>query len=188
MKIILASNSPRRTEILKNANIDHVIIPSYCEEIIDENLKPYQVVESLSYQKAYDVFLKNQNDLIIGADTIVVVDDIILGKPIDRLDAIKMLQMISNRSHQVITGVCIITKEKQKVFHEITNVFVKDISLKEIEEYIDTENVYDKAGSYAIQGIFAKYIDKFVGEYHNVVGLPIERLTKELKEFKNEIQ
>ena len=96
--------------------------------------------------------------------------------------------MISNRSHQVITGVCIITKEKQKVFHEITNVFVKDISLKEIEEYIDTENVYDKAGSYAIQGIFAKYIDKFVGEYHNVVGLPIERLTKELKEFKNEIQ
>ena len=187
MKIILASNSPRRTEILKNANIEHSIIPSNCEEVIDKNLKPYQVVESLSYQKAHDVFIKNQNDLVIGADTIVVVDGIILGKPVDRLDAIKMLEMISNRVHQVITGVCIITKEKQKVFHEITNVYVKDISLKEIEEYIDTENVYDKAGSYAIQGIFAKYIDKFVGEYNNVVGLPIERLKKELEEFKNEI-
>lgn len=183
MQIILASNSPRRTEILKNANIEHLVIPSNCEEIIDENLKPYQVVESLAYQKANDVFLKNQNDLVIGADTIVVVDDIILGKPVDRLDAIKMLEMISNRVHQVITGVCIITKDKHKVFHEITNVFVKEISLKEIEEYIDTENVYDKAGSYAIQGVFAKYIDKFVGEYNNVVGLPIERLKKELKEF-----
>ena len=187
MKIILASNSPRRTEILTNANINHIIIPSNCEEVIDANLKPYQVVESLSYQKAKDVFLKNQNDLVIGADTIVVVDDIILGKPTDRLDAIKMLQMISNRVHQVITGVCIITKDKHKVFHEITNVYVKDISLQQIEQYIDTENVYDKAGSYAIQGIFAKYIDKFVGEYHNVVGLPIERLKKELEEFKNEI-
>lgn len=187
MKIILASSSPRRTEILTKANIPHQIIPSKCEEVVDNALLPYEVVESLSYQKAYDVFKDNLNDVVIGADTIVVVDNIILGKPKDRLDAIKMLQMLSNKAHQVITGISILSKNKKITYHEVTDVYVNELSLAQIEQYIDTENVYDKAGSYAIQGMFGKYIEKFIGEYETVVGLPIIRLQKELEEYVNEI-
>ncbi len=188
MNIILASNSPRRTEILTNANIQHIIIPSKCEEVVDEKLLPYQVVESLSYQKANDVYISNPNDLVIGADTVVVVENVILGKPKDKNDAIRMLSMISNRCHQVITGVTIIYNDTVNTFHEVTNVFVKELSLNDINIYIEEENVYDKAGSYAIQGIFAKYINSYDGEYSNVVGLPINRLKKELKEYLNEVQ
>lgn len=188
MQIILASSSPRRTQILNEAHINHIIIPSKCEEIINKDDLPYQVVESLSYQKAYDVYKDNKSSLVIGADTIVVVDDVILGKPIDKEDAIKMLQMISNRTHKVITGVTIIYQDKIKTFHEITYVYVNKLSNNQIEEYIQNENVYDKAGAYAIQGIFKQHISKYDGEYNNVVGLPIERLKKELKEFTNEIQ
>ena len=187
MNIILASNSPRRTEILSSINITHLVIPSNCEEVVEVGLKPYEVVESLSYQKANDVFSKHQDDIVIGADTIVVVDDIILGKPKDKTDAIKMLNMISGRCHEVITGVSIISNDKTITFHEVTKVYVKKLTLEEIEEYISIENVYDKAGSYAIQGIFAKYIDSFEGEYNNVVGLPINRLQKELEGYTDEI-
>lgn len=181
--IILASSSPRRTEILTNANISHTIIPSSCEEIIEPNLKPFEVVESLSYQKAKDVSKKFPTDIIIGADTIVVINDQILGKPHSEIEAIKMLELISGKTHQVITGVTLIQNSKVKIFHEVTDVSVKKLTLDEIEEYIRVENVYDKAGSYAIQGVFKKYIKDIQGEYYNVVGLPIERLKKELEEF-----
>lgn len=185
--IILASASPRRTEILTLGNIDHKVIPSTCKEEVDNTLKPFEVVESLSYQKAYDVYKKNESDTILGADTIVVIDNIILGKPKDEDDAIKMLKMLSGKVHEVITGVTIMNKSQIKTFHEITYVYVNELTDCDILNYIEEENVYDKAGSYAIQGIFKKHISKIEGEYYNVVGLPLKRLKKELKEFNNEI-
>lgn len=181
--IILASGSPRRTEILTLAHIKHIVIPSTCEEKVGANLMPIEVVESLSYQKAKDVFDKNHDSIVIGADTIVTINGIILGKPKSQEEAIKMLSMLSNNTHQVITGVTIIKEGKVKTFHEITNVKVKALSKIDIDEYLSNEYVYDKAGSYAIQGMFSKHINSISGDYYNVVGLPISRVYQELKEF-----
>lgn len=182
-QIILASSSPRRTEILTLANIKHVVIPSTCEEVVDHNLLPYQVVESLSKQKAVDVFKKHSDSIVIGADTVVVIDNKILGKPHNKEEAIYMLELISNNVHQVITGVTILSNKFVKTFYVITNVHVEKLTTQDILEYIEKENVYDKAGSYAIQGMFSKYISSINGDYYNVVGLPLSRVYKELKEF-----
>lgn len=188
MNIILASASPRRTEILKLARICHEVIPSTCKEVIEQNLKPVQVVESLSYQKAKDVFQHHQESLVIGADTIVTIDGLILGKPHSKEEAIHMLQCLSGKTHQVITGVTIMTKPKVLTFHEITDVTFDVLTMNQIQAYIESENVYDKAGSYAVQGTFCKFISKIDGDYYNVVGLPISRVYKELKEIDDEIQ
>ena len=188
MKVILASQSPRRTEILTLAKIEHEIIPSTCEEVIDPTLTPYQVVESLSLQKAQDIAKNNFDALIIGADTIVTIDGEILGKPKGQDGAISMLSKLSNRTHEVVTGVTVIYKGITKTFHEVTRVTFDEMSSDDILAYINNENVYDKAGSYAIQGAACKYISKIEGDYYNVVGLPIARLYKEIEGVKNEIQ
>ncbi|MFR7881816.1 MAG: Maf family protein [Christensenellales bacterium] len=187
MNIILASNSPRRTQILTLAQIYHQVVPSACEETIAQNLEPYEVVESLSYQKAADVAKKYPNDIIIGADTIVVIDNQILGKPKNEQEAILMLEKLSAKTHHVITGITILSKNRCKTFHEITKVEIAQLSKQDITTYLKEENVYDKAGSYGIQGIFCKYITKIEGDYYNVMGLPIAKVYKELKEFNNEI-
>lgn len=187
MNIILASASPRRTEILKLAMIDHLVIPSTCEEVIENGLKPFQVVESLSYQKAIDVFKNHQEDIVIGADTIVTINDLILGKPHSEDEAIQMLELLSGKTHQVITGVTIMSNNLVKTFHEVTYVTFDELTINQIRTYIKSENVYDKAGSYAVQGTFCKFISKINGDYYNVVGLPISRLYKELKEFNYEV-
>ncbi len=187
MQIILASNSPRRTEILTIANINHQVIPSYCEEKIDAHLEPWEVVETLSYQKALDIAKQYPDDIIIGADTVVVIDNQILGKPKTKEEAIKMLASLSGKTHDVITGVTMMTKKNNKTFHEVTKVQIAKLSKSEIEDYLQEENVYDKAGAYGIQGAFCKYITQIIGDYYNVMGLPIARVYKELKEFNNEI-
>ncbi len=181
MNIILASNSPRRTEILTLANIPHIIIPSKVEEKIDNCLTPNELAKSLAHQKAIDVFSNYSDSIIIGADTIVVIDNIILGKPKDRKDAIRMLTLLSGKTHEVITGVSIISKEYQSNFAVTSKVTFNEMSLQEIEEYIDSENVYDKAGSYAIQGSCCKHINKIDGDYYNIMGLPISNIYQELK-------
>lgn len=187
MHIILASASPRRTEILKLAGIKHQVIPSHCKEHIEKGLQPFEVVESLSYQKAIDVFEQHKESIVIGADTIVVIDNCILGKPHHEEEAIQMLSLLSHRTHQVITGVTIMAKDFIKTFHEVTYVTIDELSQEQIKQYICLENVYDKAGSYAVQGNFCKFISKIDGDFYNVVGLPISKLYKELKEFHNEI-
>ena len=176
MNIILASNSPRRTQILTLAQIYHQVVPSACEETIAQNLEPYEVVESLSYQKAADVAKKYPNDIIIGADTIVVIDNQILGKPKNEQEAILMLEKLSAKTHHVITGITILSKNRCKTFHEITKVEIAQLSKQDIT-----------TGSYGIQGVFCKYITKIEGDYYNVMGLPIAKVYKELKEFNNEI-
>lgn len=186
-EIILASASPRRTELLTLAGIKHKVIVLEHEEVIDSKKSPSDIVKSLAYQKANAVFEKYNEDVVIGADTIVVLDEI-LGKPKDRQDAFRMLKKLQGNTHQVMTGVAILSKEKQLVFYESTNVTFKKMSNDEIYEYIDSENVYDKAGAYAIQGSACKYISKIEGDYYNVMGLPVQRVYSELNNLdKNKL-
>ncbi len=183
MNIILASASPRRTQILTQANIPHIVIPSNEEEKLDQNLTYIEIVKSLSYQKAKSVFKNHQEDLIIGADTIVVINNEILGKPKDEPEAIKMLQKLSDKTHEVITSVTLIKQDKEQTFIDISKVTFNKLSIDEIKEYIKNEYVYDKAGSYAIQSPHTTFIKQVEGDYNNIVGLPINLLKHHLKEF-----
>ena len=188
MRIILASGSPRRKEILHNAGYEFEIIKSEKEEIITKTI-PADVVKELSIVKAKDVETKvsdNEDYMIIGADTVVSVDNQILGKPHSRDDAYNMISGLAGREHRVYTGVTVIINEnnvkKELVFAAETKVRVADMSEREIQEYISLDEPYDKAGAYAIQGRFAKYITSIEGEYSNVVGFPIATFHKTLKE------
>lgn len=188
MNIILASSSPRRTEILNLANIKHLVVPSTIEEVVDQKQSPAQIVKSLANQKAHFIAQKYPYDIIIGADTIVVVGNVILGKPKNQEDAIRMLKLLSGKTHKVITGVSIISPNKEKSFAVTTTVDVAKLNQSQILQYLEEKNVYDKAGAYAIQGAFCKYILKIKGDYYNVMGLPIAKVYEELKEYTNEIQ
>lgn len=215
MKTILASASPRRRELLEQMGITFEVRPAKGEEVITKTV-PEEVVQELAYQKAYEVAQairceageqKEQSQetvRVIGADTIVVYQDAICGKPADQADASRMLQMLQGNIHQVYTGVCVIdlfaqngtaasneaassneevpfNKDGMKihVFAEKTDVTMYPISEKEIQEYIETGECMDKAGAYAIQGISAKFIQEIKGDYYNVVGLPMARLYQE---------
>lgn len=184
-QIILASKSPRRHEMLKELGLIFEIRTKEVEEIYPEGLEPEQIPVYLSELKA-KALEKDlaSNELVITADTIVCVDEWILGKPKDRDDAVKMLNALSDRSHQVISGVCIMSKEKKVSFSSVTNVHFKALSEEEINYYIDNYKPYDKAGAYGIQewiGFIG--IDEIEGSYFNVVGLPIQRLYQELIKF-----
>lgn len=192
-KYILASGSPRRKELLGSLGIDFEIIPATGEEILTSSV-PSEVVESLSEQKAKEIFHKVLRDnkgaiVVIGADTVVSYREKILGKPKDRADARKMIRMLQGGSHKVYTGVTICVKtplgaEKTITFHECTSVKCFEMSEEEIEKYLDTDEPYDKAGAYGIQGIFGRFIEGIRGDYNNVVGLPVARLYQELKKEK----
>lgn len=181
MKIILASQSPRRQEILKKANITFDVIPSQVEEIFNKEMSVEDAVMDLAYQKAKWVAESNKDALVIGSDTIVVINNEVLGKPKNHEDAIRMLSLLENNVHEVITGVSLIKEDKVHNFYEKTYVYFKPMTFENIEQYIKEENVYDKAGSYAIQGEAMTYVDHIEGDYYNVMGLPIDRLLKELK-------
>ena len=187
MKVILGSASPRRKEILSQAEIEYEIIVSDCEEVITKTM-PEEVVKELSEQKAEDVLTKavgkygdREDILVIGADTLVAFEDSIYGKPKDRDDAVRMLKSLSGHVHQVYTGVTLIRGNKRITFVDSTDVSVYDVSDDEIERYVDSGEPMDKAGAYAIQGGFARYIKGIHGEYNNVVGFPIARTIYELK-------
>lgn len=182
MKIILASASPRRIEILKNINLDIEVIPSMFEEqeIFDN---PVEMVSKFAYNKALDV--KNRivedNALIIAADTIVFKDGKILGKPKNQEDAMNMLKLLRNSVHQVYTGLAVFYEDNYIVDYEVTDVYFKDITDEEIVGYIKTNEPMDKAGAYAIQGIGSLFVEKIDGCYFNVVGLPISKFYEIIK-------
>ena len=187
MKIILGSASPRRREILEQAGLNFEIIVSDCDEVITKTV-PSEIVSELSGQKADDVWDKavsrypdTDDMMVIGADTIVAFNDVVYGKPVDREDAIRMLKSLSGRTHQVYTGVTVITRDKRFGFVSCTDVTMYEVSDEEIEAYVDSGEPMDKAGAYAIQGGYAKYIKGIDGEYNNVVGFPIARMMYELK-------
>ena len=179
-KIILASGSPRRKEILKEHNIEFEIKVSDVDETC-EHMSPEEMVKELSARKANAVFHENKDEIVLGADTVVAYKNEILGKPFDDEDAFRMIKMIQGKHHQVYTGVTICSCEKTVTFAEKTDVVVKAMTDKEIMEYIATGEGRDKAGSYAIQGLFGRYILGYEGDYENVVGLPGSRVEEVLK-------
>ena len=185
-RLILASASPRRKELLSELGYEFECIPSKKEEAITSS-NPKKVVKELALQKAQDIFEKIEGDCtVIGADTLVIIDKEIMGKPKDEKDAYRMLKKLQGKKQAVFTGVAIISRQnyiiKKKIFADKTLVYMKPIDDEWIWEYIKSGETYrDKAGAYAIQGEADEQILKIKGDYNNVVGLPIYRLEKELK-------
>lgn len=179
-KIILASKSPRRQELLCQAGFTFEIEPAVGEERMTGDT-PEEIVMHLAKQKAEEVAARHVGEdvLVIGADTIVVFGNEILGKPKDTKAAKRMLSMLSGQQHYVLTGVCL-KGAQTKVFYERTDVTFYDLKEEEIEAYIATGDPMDKAGAYGIQGPFAVYVKEIKGDYNNVVGLPVARLYHEL--------
>ncbi len=190
MKVILASKSPRRAALLDLIKIDFEVMISDYEEKLEAKSDIEEFSKELAFGKALSVFNNTQGDrVIIGADTIVVKDEKIYGKPKDRKDAIKMLKELRNDYHTVYTSLTILIEDKgqYKEYQEISKTLIKvgNITDEEILEYIDEEEPYDKAGAYAIQSSFCKFIEKIDGNYMSVIGLPVDKVYKILKE--NEI-
>ncbi len=179
--IILASKSPRRKELLSFITTDFSVKSADVDETLPQGITPDKAVEYLSKIKAEP--FKNENDIVIGADTVVALDGKILGKPRDDADAFATLKMLSGREHSVFTGVSVIKGEKIETFSVQTKVKMFELTDEEIEEYIATDEPFDKAGSYGIQGKGSLLVEKIDGDYFNVVGLPISRLNRVLKLF-----
>ncbi|WP_216828804.1 Maf family protein [Alkalihalobacterium elongatum] len=180
---ILASGSPRRKELLEQAQISFTIQTSDVDETIDPALSPDELVQSLALQKAEAVFEQNQHAVVLGADTIVVLDGQVLGKPNDREHAKEMLSALSGKKHSVLTGVAILDNEQQKIFSVETHVQFWQLTNEEIERYLDTNEPFDKAGSYGIQGFGATLVEAISGDYFSVVGLPLASTVRELSNF-----
>ena len=188
-QIILASGSPRRKEILEKTGIKFKIVKSNFKEYLDPKLTPHELSQKLSLEKAKAVFKKYKNCIIIAADTFVVCNNKILGKPKDKKDAKEMLKFLSNKSYLIITGFTIINNDLKKPItrSEETKVWMKKISTQDINDYVKTKEPFDKAGAYAIQGIAKKFIKKVKGNLSNAIGLPINSLLKELKKMGVEV-
>jgi septum formation protein len=187
--IVLASASPRRQELLRNAGISFTVQPADIDETPRLGEAPRDCAERLAREKALTVWLLRPQDLVLGADTIVVVDEMILGKPVDPGDAARMLRLLSGRVHRVITGVCVVGPTSsgklpvpsgghapnyfEQTASETTLVTMNELSDAEIRDYVATGEPMDKAGAYAIQGMASRWIPRIEGDYSNVVGLPV---------------
>jgi septum formation protein len=184
-KIILASASPRRKELLEKIGLKFEVDPGNYEEAIDSRLEPHEIVRQLSIKKAESVAARHQDAIIITADTIGVIGNKILGKPHTENEAWKMLQKISGKPHSVITGFTILDTATNKMLSRTvdTKVYIKKLIDQEIAAYINTGEPLDKAGAYAIQGLGAVVVERIEGDYYNVMGLPLHALTEALKEF-----
>lgn len=183
MKIILASASPRRKELLTLAGYEYEVVVSECEEILPEGITPDKAVEELARQKADDVFNRNLDCMIIAADTVVALGNTILGKPKNEADAFDMLSSLSGKRHTVYTGVCIKTSSKTDIFHIATDVEFYNLNENEIRAYIATGEPMDKAGAYGIQGKGFVLVKGIHGDYFNVVGLPLAETVRHINEF-----
>jgi septum formation protein len=192
--LVLASASPRRAELLRNAGIPFVVQPADIDETPRAAEMPREYAERLAREKALAVFEKRPQDRVLGADTIVVVDQAILGKPRNAEDAFRMLRLLSGRTHAVITGVCLVkpggsgqsvgpgTNRDLRIASDTTLVTMADISDEEIRDYVATGEPMDKAGAYAIQGMASRWIPRIEGDYSNVVGLPVALAYRMLRE------
>jgi septum formation protein len=186
MKLILASGSPRRAQILRDAGISFVVISSAVDETPYDNETPNQMVQRLADAKAELVAARAVGPaILVAADTVVVLDGQILGKPRSTDDARRMLQLFSGRTHSVVTGATVIRlpEMERRQFIETTLVTFAPLSRDEISRYLSTDEPYDKAGAYAIQGHAGRYIPRIEGCYFNVVGLPLARLVATLQEL-----
>lgn len=184
MDIILASKSPRRREILENTKVRFSIKESQIDEIIKVDESPKETVMRLAYEKALDVASNNKDSLVIGADTIVVINDQILGKPKNEEDAYNMIKLLSGKTHYVITGFALINLNlnKEVIDCEVSQVTFKELSESCIKDYIQTKESLDKAGAYGIQGYGGLLVKNIQGDYFNIVGLPISKISDCLQE------
>ena len=188
MRIILASSSPRRKELLEKLGIPFEIITKNTKEEFDQNKDIYEASMNVAYQKAYDVFKDISSDVIvIGSDTIVHVNNSIVGKPKDLSEAYEMIKMISGKTHEVVTSLCLLIRKDGKIYKELTYdksiVKVMELTDSEIYDWINNNDVLTRAGAYAIQDGFAKYIEGIEGDYFSIVGLPIHKLYNLLKKY-----
>jgi septum formation protein len=192
--LVLASASPRRQDLLRNAGISFAVQPAQVDETPLKGESARDCAERLARQKALEVWRRRPSDVVLGADTVVVVDETILGKPADAEDAARMLRVLSGRIHLVITGVCVVQPAASfdvpgvtdvtaeiKTASETTLVTMVDLSDEDIRTYVATGEPMDKAGAYAIQGMASRWIPRIEGDYSNVVGLPVAMVYKVLR-------
>ncbi|MFQ5640139.1 MAG: Maf family protein [bacterium] len=184
-KLILASSSPRRAQLLNLLGLAFEVRDSFFDEESESFSIPEVQVLDLAHKKASRVAENIRDGLVVGADTVVVIDDLILGKPKDKKDALHMLKQLSGRSHTVYTGFAIIEHPSGQAVsdYDKTEVFFRDLSDEEIEHYVDTESPMDKAGAYGIQDESAVFVDKIEGCFYNVVGFPLTKFYTTLKSF-----
>lgn len=191
MKIILASQSPRRRELLETMGIkNYEVIVSKVEETMDNTLPVKEQVKQLSYRKSENVWNQTQGDrIVIGSDTIVEKDNEIYGKPKDKEDAIKMLKKFSNSKVNIITGIAVVIESNgiitKHIDCDLSEVYIKSITDEEIEKWLDTGNAWDKAGAFGVQCEFCVHIDKIVGNYDAILGLPTSTLYDFIKDYIN---
>ena len=181
--IILASKSPRRRQLLSMMGLDFIVQTADIDETMDKSQTPAHEVAAVSARKAEKIAWEHPDDVIVSADTIVVIDGKILGKPKDEEDAARMLRLLSGRTHTVYTGLTVHANGESKTQVVGTDVTFRELTDAEIAAYIKTKEPMDKAGSYAVQGFFARYIDGLKGSYANVMGLPVHLVYQELKKL-----
>ena len=180
MQLILASQSPRRKALMELFHIPFAVVVANIDETMDPAKSPAEEVARVSRMKAAAT-PHGDDDVVVAADTIVVCDGKVLGKPADEADAYRMLKLLSGKDHQVMTGLTVLRGEKETVCTEVTDIHFRELSDKEIHAYIRTGEPMDKAGAYGIQGGAALFVEKMVGDYYNVMGLPVCRLGQILK-------
>lgn len=189
-KLILATSSPRRRELFDRFNMDYLAVESKIDEYLKPTDTPLQHAMGLAFAKAYNVAKSYEDDIIIGADTIVVYNDIILEKPCDENDAFRILQLLSGNEHEVISGLCILnlSTHRKVIDYDITKVKFREINPITIWKYIETKEPMDKSGAYGIQGYGGLLVESISGSYYNVMGLPLVKLDKLLiKHFNKSI-
>jgi septum formation protein len=180
--LVLASASPRRAELLRNAGIAFTVDPAHVPEQPIPGELPLDYGQRLAREKVLAVFARHPEEAVLGADTVVVIDEHLLEKPADADDAVRMLRLLSGRTHQVITGVCVVAPKFECTEAELTQVTFAEISDQEIAAYIRTGEPMDKAGAYGIQGFASRWVTSIQGDYFNVVGLPVARVYRLLRE------
>lgn len=178
--IVLASRSPRRQELLKQAGITYEVDPADIEEVMDPSLPLDKRIMALAKDKATAVLARHNDRIVVGADSVVVLNDKIMGKAKDVTEARTFLEQLSGKVHQVITGVAIMKESYCETFCEISDVYFYPLTSSEIEEYLATLEWQDKAGAYAIQGLGCRFVKKIEGDYNNIVGLPVSHLYHQL--------
>ena len=183
MRIILASSSLRRREMLDDLNIKYEIIPSKKEEFVDSYSSPSDLVMKLAKMKGEDVFNNNQDALVLSFDTLVFKDGEVLGKPQNEKDLIRMVKLLSNNTHQVITGFYMKSSDYEFLSYGKADVHMLEMSEEDIINYSKTKEPYDKAGGYAIQGYIGRFIDRIDGDYFSVVGMPKALVYKKIREY-----
>lgn len=188
MDIILASSSPRRKKLLKMIYDDFRVMPSDIREYVPRDLEVEKCPEYLACVKAKEIAVQYSRALVIGCDTSVIIDGKILNKPRDTNDARKMMNMLSGKTHKVITGCCLYYQNQMKSFSVSSDVEFFELTNEEIEEYVNTSEPYDKAGGYGIQNKGALFVKSINGDYYNIVGLPVSRLKREIDSFLAEIE